>query len=110
VQFDPTGGAQPFNNTATSSGYLPGVDPSTNPPSTSDDSDDGTDTDTDGDGNPDEAGENDPTPISTTSAPQIGLAKVASPAVEITAGYRYIVCRQCDGACCNSNRCEYLSR
>ncbi len=86
VQFNPTGGVQPFNNTATGSAYLPATDPNTNPPDTSDDSDHGTDGDPNGDGNPAGTGEDDPTPISTTANAIIGLAKSASATVSVAGG------------------------
>jgi uncharacterized repeat protein (TIGR01451 family) len=72
VRFDPNSETGPFNNTST----IAGDSPST--AAVTDTSDDGTDPDTDGDGEPNEAGENDPTPISFTEVPVIGVAKAAS--------------------------------
>ncbi len=72
IRFDPNSETGPFNNTATITGESPSTAPVT------DTSDDGTDPDPDGDSNPDEAGENDPTPISFTEEPVIGIAKAAT--------------------------------
>jgi uncharacterized repeat protein (TIGR01451 family) len=78
VRFDPNSETGPFNNTAIATGESPSGAPIT------DDSTDGTDPDadgdntdgtTDGDGTPDE---DDPTPISFTEEPVIGVAKAAS--------------------------------
>ncbi|HOY18426.1 MAG TPA: SdrD B-like domain-containing protein, partial [Haliscomenobacter sp.] len=49
--------------------------PGGTPGAVTDISDNGADPDPDSDGNPNEAGENDPTPITISSNPQIGLAK-----------------------------------
>ena len=72
IRFDPNSETGPFDNTATITGDSPSTAPVT------DSSDDGTDPDPDGDSNPDEAGENDPTPISFTEEPLIGVAKAAT--------------------------------
>jgi uncharacterized repeat protein (TIGR01451 family) len=72
VRFDPNSETGPFNNTST----ITGDSPST--AAVTDTSDDGTDPDTDGDGEPNESGENDPTPISFTEVPVIGVAKAAT--------------------------------
>ncbi|MCP4594415.1 MAG: LamG domain-containing protein [bacterium] len=72
LTFNPGGVAGPFANSALASGQHPGATVTT------DTSDDGSDPDPDGDGNPDEAGENDPTPISFAASPIIGAAKDAA--------------------------------
>jgi len=74
VTFNPNGQAGPFNNQALASGMSPGDVIVT------DLSDDGADPDPDGDGNPDEPGENDPTPVTVpnTSVSSIGIAKYAT--------------------------------
>jgi len=59
----------PYDNQAFASAQGPGGTPS------DDWSDDGADPDADGDGNPNEAGENDPTPVSFSENPVIGVAK-----------------------------------
>ncbi|NIQ18621.1 MAG: hypothetical protein GTN95_00115, partial [Gammaproteobacteria bacterium] len=58
------------------SGTAPGGTP------TSDVSDDGTDPDPNGNGDPTEAGENDPTPISYSENPVLGVAKQAGATVD----------------------------
>jgi len=63
----------PYFNQATAIGTSPGGGPAI------DISDEGTDPDTDGDGNPNESGENDPTPVTFTENPVIGAAKSAGP-------------------------------
>jgi uncharacterized repeat protein (TIGR01451 family) len=75
IRFDPNGATGPFNNSATASATSPGSSTAGN---VTDTSDDGSDPDTDGDGNPDEAGENDVTPITFTERPVIGAAKSAA--------------------------------
>ena len=80
VRFDPNGETGPFDNIAIASGESPSEDPIT------DDSTDGTDPDADvsddtTDGTDDNDGrpyEDDPTPISFTEEPLIGVAKAAT--------------------------------
>ena len=69
VTFDPNGQAGPFNNQATASGTSP---LGTN---TTDLSDNGLDPDPNGNNNPNEPGENDPTPVTVGENPVIGVAK-----------------------------------
>jgi len=69
ITFTPDGN-QPYNNQATGSGTG-----SQSGQTTSDPSDNGNDPDPNGNGDPNEAGENDPTPISPTITPVIGTAK-----------------------------------
>ncbi|MDM8542345.1 hypothetical protein QUF90_14820 [Desulfococcaceae bacterium HSG9] len=71
VTFRPSGVSGPFMNSAIATGISPGE------ASPSDTSDNGTDPDPNGDNNPNEAGENDPTPISYSENPVIGVAKQA---------------------------------
>ncbi|MGE0085837.1 MAG: hypothetical protein AB7S75_15620, partial [Desulfococcaceae bacterium] len=73
VTFNPNGSSGPFNNSATGTGTSPGGTTS------SDISDNGTNPDPDDDGSPNEAGENDPTPIKFSS---LGIAKQAGQAVD----------------------------
>lgn len=68
VRIDPGLATGPFSNTAFSSGSSP------TGAAVSDTSDDGVDPDPDGDGNPDEPGENDPTPI-VLPVPELQLSK-----------------------------------
>jgi uncharacterized repeat protein (TIGR01451 family) len=75
LRFFPNG-AGPFANQATANA----VGTSSSTP-TSDLSDNGVEPDANGDGNPNEPGENDPTPLSAAPTPRIGLAKSASIAV-----------------------------
>ena len=73
VTFNPNAQPGPFNNQANASGQSPAA------VTVSDPSDNGTDPDPDGDGNADEAGENDPTPVTVPSGSTnaIGVAKQA---------------------------------
>ena len=71
----------PYNNSATVSADSPANPDAVNPEAT-DTSDNGTNPDADGDGQPDEAGENDPTPVSFTENPVLGVAKAATASVD----------------------------
>ncbi len=80
VRFNPNGLTGPFNNTAVATGESPlGATPT-------DTSDNGTDPDPDGDGNPDETGENDPTPINYAENPVIGISKEAGTVSDLGGG------------------------
>ena len=70
VNVVPTG-ATSLTNSATASAESPSGIPTT------DTSTNGLEPDPDGDGNPDEPGENTPTPVELTEAPVVGLAKTA---------------------------------
>ena len=59
----------PYNNQAVAAGSSPSGARPTDP------SDNGIDPDPDGDGNPNEPGENDPTPVLFSESPAIGVAK-----------------------------------
>ena len=82
IRFIPGAAPQPFMNTVTASAE----DPNAPGVVVTDTSDSGSDPDTDGDGNPDEAGENDPTPISSLETPVIGVAKMVGPVSDLGAG------------------------
>ena len=69
VTVTPGSNLGPYSNQATAGGTSPGGSGVT------DLSDDGLDPDPDGDGNPNEPGENDPTPVTFTEHPVIGAAK-----------------------------------
>ncbi|MCP3968588.1 MAG: hypothetical protein GY718_19980, partial [Lentisphaerae bacterium] len=68
LTFDPGANPGPFLNSATAAGTSPAAAP------VSDVSDDGTDPDPNGNGDPTETGENDPTPITFTETPVLGVA------------------------------------
>lgn len=70
VRFDPNGLTGPFNNTAVGTGTSPAGTPLT------DDSQNGDDPDPDGDGDP--LDNDEPTPITFTEGPVVGVAKSAS--------------------------------
>ncbi|MFN0070036.1 MAG: beta strand repeat-containing protein [Chloroflexota bacterium] len=75
VRVTPGSNLGPFSNTATASGVSPDL------ASVTDTSDNGTNPDPDGDNNANEPGENDPTPISFTESPAIGIAKAVGTVV-----------------------------
>jgi len=80
----------PYENLAIAAGTSPGGQTVT------DTSDDGVDPDPDGDGDADEPGENDPTPITFTEAPAIGVAKRLASSVNnhggiYTVSYAFVV-------------------
>ncbi len=89
LNLDPNGNFGPFNNSVAISGT--GV---TSLTVVSDISDNGNTSDPNGNGNADESGENDPTPITLTTNPLIGLAKaVSNPVLQSDGTYNitYIV-------------------
>lgn len=80
VRVTPGSGLGPYSNQVTVSGSSP------DGTSVSDASDSGTDPDPDGDENPDEAGENDTTPLTFTEDRGLGLAKTFSTPVSVGGG------------------------
>ncbi|MDY7093023.1 MAG: hypothetical protein SX243_08635 [Acidobacteriota bacterium] len=80
VRIDPNGASGPFQNTATASGDSPGGATPT------DVSDDGTDPDPNGDGDPGGADEDDPTTVTITENPVIGVAKVVTSVTDAGGG------------------------
>lgn len=71
VRVTLNGATGPFSNTSTATAQSAGGP-------TSDVSDDGTDPDPNGNGNPGDAGEDDPTPISVTAAPDVSATKAST--------------------------------
>ncbi len=80
IIFNPQGLPGPFLNSATAAALSPAGSMS------SDLSDDGTEPDANGNGNPGDPGENDPSPITFTGNPVLGVAKAAGPAIDLGGG------------------------